>query len=284
LISIALPSGNIALNSSLSWTYRRPLVQITRDAIRSRFLLTTFIGDNTTVFFLRQDSLTVVNKFETTTDAFFDLQHNNKQDAIYGIHVENTYGRVLSNFSSIVPPKPVIKSLFTLELFWYVNASALDSETGRYFAILNNFTGTTAQKLVVADFSSPSAVVNTRVFDLYDWLVINFIAWSPFHSALFGLAYRQTSTGRTPFFVGFDLDEGRWVPLEIVGDRLDSSYGIGPVICDEKGHMFAFIHSQSARAWILYDIDMTGPMFHMAALHKYEDELEFAAIAYAPAS
>jgi hypothetical protein len=75
---------------------------------------------------------------------------------------------------------------------------------------------------------------------------------------LLGLGFRQTSTGRTPFFVGFDLTDGKWVPLSIAGDHLDSTYSIGPIICDDKSHLFAFLYSSTRKLWILFDVDMSG--------------------------
>ena len=54
VVSLSLPSGDIRTVSPLTWQYRTPLVQATYDSIRARFLVTTFIGANTTLFGVSQ--------------------------------------------------------------------------------------------------------------------------------------------------------------------------------------------------------------------------------------
>jgi hypothetical protein len=151
-------TGQFLLQSSLSFQFDWPLVQMTTDRENQQIYLVTYpYTASGPVLYLFDQELTLLNQWNTTSYSFFDLQYSLHQRTLYGIKVTGTYQRTLSNF--ILNSTNLVETeLYDLPINWYVNASSYDPTTDSYYALLNHFSGmpdsTNQQQLLVSDFSS----------------------------------------------------------------------------------------------------------------------------------
>jgi hypothetical protein len=199
-LSLVDDNGVTLLNSSLHFTFPFPLVETTVDQVHQRIYIITFPkGVAGAQLYILNSQLSVAFSGVSTDVQYFDLQYSPGQDAVYGIAVNGTYGRVLSNFTlnSTVNYRP----LQALPYMWYVNASTYDPKTNTYFGLLNYFPGhpesTLAQKLAVGNFSSArggTSFVDLTVGSTAYNLTLHFIVWSTPTQTLYGLAQLDATT------------------------------------------------------------------------------------------
>eukprot|EP00048_Salpingoeca_helianthica_P017736 m.238799 g.238799 ORF g.238799 m.238799 type:complete len:312 (+) comp22035_c0_seq1:76-1011(+) len=266
-LSLVNDEGVITKNSSLHFTFPFPLVETTVDQAHRRIYIIAFPKNVAGAqLYILDEQLNVVFSGVSQTVTYFDLQYSPGQDAIYGIAVNGTYGRVLSNFTlnSTVTYRP----LQALPYMWYVNASTYDSKTNTYYGLLNYFPGhpnsTLAQKLAVGNFSSPRA--NTEFVDLtvgsaaYN-VTVHFIVWSSPAQTLYGLAQLDTTTVA---LVIIDPITGLCVAVGLVRDATT-----GPLIASPtEPVLYAWIHTTTgARVFGRFDLTL----FEFEPLEAYTD-------------
>ena len=197
-LSLVDDFGNFIRNSSLHFTFPFPLVETTVDQNSRQIYIIAFPKTVPGAqLYILNEQLSVVFSGVSQGLQYFDLQYSPAQNAVYGIAVNGTYGRVLSNFTlnTTVTARP----LQALPYMWYVNASSYDPKNNIYYGLLNNFPGhpnsTTAQKLAVGNFSTPRA--DTQFVDLFTNgtpITVHFVVWSTPAQELFGLAQYDATT------------------------------------------------------------------------------------------
>lgn len=245
-----LNSGALRFNSSTTFSFRWPLVEMTTNLRNGDIYVISFTSENPGgVLYLFDRKLSLVHAWTKPPFSFFDLQFSESQAALYGILVTTTYGRVLSNFTvSQANDAITATELFTLPYMWYVNASSFDQSTNRYFALINNFPGfensTLDQQVVVADFSvdisiSPPAVTVQPLGG--DGTIVQFVSYSAKLKTLFSLGLTKDLR---PSFGRINLSDG--VVTELVGDStgLGVGVGTGPLFVDDKNeNVYFFIQA-----------------------------------------
>lgn len=248
-------SGNAIISAPTTWQFPFPLVESTAVSSRKQVLSITFPTGATTADLYQFNasdgsdgaaSLALAD-IATSTEWYFDLQYSEAQDTLYGIWVNGTYGRVLSEFpglgqgSSGSGPQPVVhRAISALPYYWYVNASTFDSANDVYYGLLNHFPGTPnatdAQKLAVGNFASQPGSVN--FVDLVPAAgspagILHFLAWSEPAATLYGFAQMDAQTAA---FVTVDPATGEY----------ESIFDVQPVTA---GPMFASKTRRALMAW-----------------------------------
>lgn len=250
-------NGNVITSAPTTWNFPFPLVESTAVASRQQVLSITFPTGTTSAAlydFNATDGSSgngaadlTLAALTTSSDWFFDLQYSEAQDTIYGIWVNGTYGRVLSEFpglgqgSSGSGPQPVAhRAIAALPYYWYVNASTFDPAGDVYYGLLNHFPGTPnatdAQKLAVGNFASQPGSV-----DFVDLTpapgspagILHFLAWSEPAATLYGFAQMDAQTA---CFVTVDPATGQY----------ESIFDVQPVVV---GPMFASKTQRALLAW-----------------------------------
>ena len=194
-------AGNVLQRSSIHFIFPFPLIETTADPVHKQIYVIGYPkGVDGAALYVFDGELNLVSSDVSKAVQYFDLQYSAAQNTFYGITVNGTYGRILSNFLTLgsnVSYRPIQ----ALPFMWYVNASCYNSERDIYYALLNNFphqpNSTTAQKLALGNFSSvhPSALFADLVFlSLGAPPVIHFISLSPLDEQLYGLAQCDNQT------------------------------------------------------------------------------------------
>lgn len=250
-------TGNVITSAPTSWNFAFPLVESTAVSRRQQVLSITFPTGTTTAAlyeFNASDGSSgngaadlALAALTTSSDWFFDLQYSEAQDTIYGIWVNGTYGRVLSEFpglgqgsSGSGPQHVAHREIAPLPYYWYVNASTFDPANDVYYGLLNHFPGTPnatdAQKLAVGRFASQPGSV-----DFVDLTpapgapagTLHFLAWSEPAGVLYGFAQMDAQTA---CFVTVDPATGQY----------ESIFEVQPVVV---GPMFASKTRKALYAW-----------------------------------
>jgi len=270
-LSLFSLAGEVIRTSSLHFVFRFPLVEATADPVQHQIYLVAFPNSEPgAVLYILDEQLNVASTIKSPDLIFFDLQYSTSQNAIYGIAVNGTYGRVLSNFTigSTITAQPIA----ALPYMWFVNASTYDLRNNRYFGLLKNFVqqpnATDAQKLAVGSFSNP---LGPTVFvDLDTELIIYFIAWSDPAQTLYGLAAVDDVSVT---FVTIDVITGA---VARKGSPIPMAT-VGPIFASPtEPALFAWLHiNRVGRVYGRFDITEN----RFGALNTYRDDIVVAAVA-----
>jgi hypothetical protein len=194
-------AGNVLQISSTHFVFPFPLIETTADPVHKQIYVIGYPkGVDGAALYVFDGELNLLSSDVSKSVQYFDLQYSAAQNTFYGIAVNGTYGRILSNFLTLgsnVSYRPIQ----ALPCMWYVNASSYNTKHDIYYALLNNFphqpNSTTAQKLAVGNFSS---VHSSTLFADLVFLspgappVIHFISFSPLDEQLYGLAQCDNQT------------------------------------------------------------------------------------------
>lgn len=205
-------TGNqVASAEGASWHFRFPLVESAASAAAKQIYSISYPEETGKATLYQFDAGTnppslIEGAVTTFNNSFFDLQYSPRQDAFFGIFVNSTYGRVLSEFpglgqATVNGTDAAHVPIAGLPSMWYVNASSFDAKSDTYFGLLNHFPNTPgatdAQKLAVGNFGTQPG---TATFvDLVAAAgspagIIHFISWSEPTAVLFGFAQMDAET------------------------------------------------------------------------------------------
>ncbi len=239
-------SGSIVQNSSLHFAFPFPLLETTVDNERKEISVVAYPKNASgAVLYVLDANLTVTQTLVQTALDFFDLQHSADRHTFFGIAVNGTYGRVLSDFTFDFAASSVhARPLAALPYMWYVNASSYDQKRNIYFGLLNNFprqpNSTSAQKLAVGNYSHGLPPF-TAFVDLFTSsgptaAIIHFVAWSASAQQLLGLAQYDATTVA---LVTIDPTSGHYAVVGIA-----RGYTVGPIAADSDDlALYAWLQS-----------------------------------------
>lgn len=127
--------------SSLAFPYQDPYVETCGAADAGFYVVGFPTGAPGAILYQLDSHLNLVRTWAQPADGltFFDLQWSASLDALFGIAVNGTYGRVISRFDISGPEVVAAASLFTLPTMTFVNASAFDQAAATYYGLLNYF-------------------------------------------------------------------------------------------------------------------------------------------------
>lgn len=252
-------TGNLVKTSSCGVTFGWPSVEMTADAGSGKVFVVVFPdASGKSELHLLNGELEVQASWTNTSYWLFDLQYAPKQDALYGIKVVSTYGRVISNFTAVIGEDSVGSTeLFAMPYMWYVNATSFDTAGNRYFALGNNFADLPfayAQKIVTCDLSKDIAVAqpDCKVIDVSNSSgTIQFIGYSGKTSSLYFAGYQGDQV-----HVGIlDSNTGK-----IVRNLFTiKAAAVGPLVVEDSAdRLSVFIRSTAQGAWDLWHINSYG--------------------------
>ncbi len=224
-------SGVVLHSSSTHFVFPFPLIETTADPVHKLIYVIAYPkGEDGAALYVFDARLNLASSHVSKAVEYFDLQYSAAQNTLFGIAVNGTYGRILSNFLTLgsnVSYRPIQ----ALPYMWYVNASSYNIKADIYYGLLNNFphqpNSTTAQKLAVGNFSSAhsSALFADLVFtSLGAKPAIHFISFSPLEEQLYGLAQYDN---RTVALVTIDYMGDSIAAYEVLA--LASPYITGPI-------------------------------------------------------
>ena len=196
-------AGHVLQRSSTHFVFPFPLIETTADSNHEQIYVIGYPkGADGAALYVFDTELNRVSSEVSKTVQYFDLQYSAAQNTFYGIAVNGTYGRILSNFLTL-GSNVTYRPIQALPYMWYVNASSYNSQRDIYYALLNNFphqpNSTAAQKLAVGSFASVHSHSSALFYDLvFPSLapppVIHFISFSPLDQQLYGLAQCDNQT------------------------------------------------------------------------------------------
>lgn len=239
-------NGGLVNSGDLQFSFRFPLVQVTTDPHNKRVILVGYPdGVEGATLWVMDSSLAVTKSFVNTKFMYFDLQYSCSQQALYGIVVNGTYGRVLSRISVDSGESASYVPIKALPFMFYVNASSYDQNSNTYFGLLNNFNvSIEQQKLAVGSYEGvPTAAFVDLFFPASSAFRLHFVAWSSPLRQLFGLAQLDASSIG---LVTIDPESGAVTTIATA-----SGYETGPIFAAvnaEDLSVYAFVRGVSGSA------------------------------------
>lgn len=294
-------NGDLIKNSSLTFKYNAPYVEMSTDSDSGLTYLAAFPdGYSFPVLYELDRDLTVTYTWKDNSFTFWDMQYSPKQSTIYGILVTEDfnggmYGRTLSNYTADKESGTITATeLYTLPYMWYVNASSFDKSSFKYYALINNFPGkdnsTLDQQIVVADFSVDVSVSEPSVsmtdIDSHD-IMLQFISFSTYMEKLYFIGPSKSSPS-TAVSVG--------ILCPFTGKIMEVIFTVdgeaaGPIVTDDNNKELLFYVKLSSllrdgiNKWALYALpyDKMGDRIFEAQVRSVylgDDFASFGAAGY----
>lgn len=288
-------SGMVTTNSSLSFPFSWPYVQMSTDPLSGLTFLAAFPdGFSYPVLYRLDRELNVEYSWDKNEFTFWDMQYSPEQSTIYGIMVTEDfnggmYGRTLSNYTADEEKGTITGvELYTLPYMWYVNASSFDKSVDVYYALVNNFPGkensTLDQKLTVADFSveaTPTSPPDVTLLDIESGdIMLQFISFSRSQQMLYFSGPSKVE-GSGDATVGVICHEhGK---IHTVLAELHDVVAVGPIAADDREEKLAFFmkFSSDPNQWKLFTVGYAeGSEIVEVAQYNGDSYASFAATSY----
>lgn len=247
---VDISTGDVVAQSSLSFAFSMPYVQMSTDNIHNQTYLAAFPDGNTTPNLYLFNDIELAFTWDNNSFTFWDMQVSPHQNSMYGILVTEDFnggmfGRTLSKYDLSQENDVIIPTeLFTLPYMWYVNASTFDYDTNKYYALLNNFPGhensTDEQKILICDMTNidaETASKHTVILDILPpkGIMLQFITWSSdLNELLYSAPYRSKDSISKVYFGGIHISDGS-EGMQAILNFETSIDGInaGPILADE---------------------------------------------------